>query len=959
MDRKTKGPVEITARMRTLGVLAISVLVLVGCQSFQKTNVLPPRPDQPIGIPDLTKGEGPAVEQAREHDWFLQLGDTRGWAYRNQSNSCDDARQILVTKVPKDSSLNEYLNPGDVILGVNGRYFSKNPIKEFRETSRPTQRAYGAFDVIVWRKGWEKEKLVTLDLRFQRMDFTKGAKPGKADDMNLGPTGARGWMEGLNEHSYVTRQIYVTSVEKRSPADGVLQEGDVILGIGSTEFDSDARKAFGQAIAVAESEQGQGDLRLLRWRDGKTETVTIKLPVFGSPNDKSDAIVKNACDYLISNNIISRGKPLAIPKVVGALALMSTGDPNHMALAKEHVYKIIELTKQSGEYPPVWVFSGWSWGYANLLLTEYYLLTEDANALPAIEKFSTRIAMGQSGVGTWGHNMATSNHGYCNGYGAMNQCGNTCLMSLILAQKCGIDNAEIRQAVRRGQEYLKQFVDLEPEPYGDHPRLLWPAHDDNGKCSSAAVLFSLAEESYAATYYTRMTVASYDVREKGHTGNWWSMLWGPLGAERAGKAGCAAFLHEMAWLHDLERRWDGGFVYQGKVCAGTETTKNWDTTGCRILMYALSRKRLHITGRSGLTDLVAEKDVAGLIEDGCRPPVDTDRHENKYDHLSERELLEKLKSWSPVVRYCAALSLAKKETVNIDSLITMLQAEDRYAKQGACGALRELKRRGKPAVEPLIIALASDDPLVVIHAATALGAIGDKRAVEPLLKMAAGEIKNDPRGIVRRFVIRALCLKSGAFSKTNGLLVDSLDGVDRSLLYPAVERMLQCPSGFELGCVSSTILKKLSFEELQPLWPVLIPKLRNCAMTDIMFASTIRQDIAQILADNKVKEGMSLLVEYFKVQKGHGSRDRSKFIAEQLYKYGASAKPILPELEACIDYFKQPREHVDRGQPGPGDMYKARGSWVVSVIKNIKESKDTPALVSIRPYLEARSKDTK
>ncbi len=64
-------------------------------------------------------------------------------------------------------------------------------------------------------------------------DFTQGdpIPEGATHDWNLGPTGARGWMYSNKMETSEARQIYITKVEKGSPADGVLQPGDVILGI--------------------------------------------------------------------------------------------------------------------------------------------------------------------------------------------------------------------------------------------------------------------------------------------------------------------------------------------------------------------------------------------------------------------------------------------------------------------------------------------------------------------------------------------------------------------------------------------------------------------------------------------------------------------------------------------------------------------------------------------------------
>jgi S1-C subfamily serine protease len=74
-------------------------------------------------------------------------------------------------------------------------------------------------------------------------DLTKGGARDDKHDWTLGPTGARGWIWAWDLETTPSRQVLVTQVDKGSPADGVLEVGDVILGIDGTPFDADARKS--------------------------------------------------------------------------------------------------------------------------------------------------------------------------------------------------------------------------------------------------------------------------------------------------------------------------------------------------------------------------------------------------------------------------------------------------------------------------------------------------------------------------------------------------------------------------------------------------------------------------------------------------------------------------------------------------------------------------------------------
>ena len=138
-------------------------------------------------------------------------------------------------------------------------------------------------------------------------DFTKGESiPANAKhDWNLGATGARGWMFCDKMVTSDARQIAITKVEAGSPADGMLAVGDVLLGVGGKVFSYDPRTELGQALTLAETTAGGGNLRLTRWRAGQTEEIALKLAVLGNysataPFDcpKSKRILELGCEAL-------------------------------------------------------------------------------------------------------------------------------------------------------------------------------------------------------------------------------------------------------------------------------------------------------------------------------------------------------------------------------------------------------------------------------------------------------------------------------------------------------------------------------------------------------------------------------------------------------------------------------------------------------------------------------------
>lgn len=936
-----------------------------------------PGPTKQGRVPDLTKGEGPAVNKAKP-DFYLHCGDVRGWAWQDKDGKCDSARQILITKVPHHDPTASVLKRGDVILGVNGKYFSKNPIHEFRGGSIPAKKTKKPFEVILWRKGWKQAKKIVVDQSIKNPsymipdipgltakgkrsakpvpDFTKGGKKDDKHDWNLGPTGARGWMWGMRLRTDLARQILITKVEKGSPADGILKPGDVILGIGGKKFDSDARIAFGNAITEAEKEKNKGILKLTRWRNGKTETVDINIGVMGTYGPlapmncpKSKKILEKACRY-IAKKKIGEG----IPGYVNALGLLASGDPQYLPMVRDYARNLkVEDAK---------AMSSWNMAYMNIFLAEYYLLTGDKEVFPKIREMALYLANGQSRVGTWGHGNAGPD-GIILGYGAMCQPSLSCAVSLILDQKCGIDEPVVEKAIRKSETFFTTFVNRGNIPYGDGtPRQV---HDSNGRSSWAAVLYDLLDNPEAYAFYARMTIASYGQREEGHTGNYWGMLAGPLGAMRAGPEAAAAFLREQQWFFDLERRWDGGFTYQGGAAmSGAEhTTPGWDTTGARALMYAMSLQKLYLTGKGLKKEkFLKGKELADTLEAGKgyniwlrEGYIDAD----PWDSLSSDELFKKLVTWSFPQRIRAAKALArKKDEDHVPVLTQMLKSKDRDVILGGICGLEYQREKAEPAADALISLLKNNDLWIRFQAGCALCAIGEKvrvKAATAALKAAAEDMPNDPRDMNQTFMCFVL-FGDGLNGSPKGLLRSSTKGVDNALIVAAIKKIITNENGQTRSYVARAV-NKMSFEELSPIWEDLVWAMKNPAPSGIMFNADIREASMNLLGKYRFKEAVPLCAEYIRNMKQHGSQKRITRIMKVLTSYGTEAKSVLPQLYETRKYYKKnwgPGKPMHFPQWATDKFFDGFDTGV----KTIEESTDKPTdLRSLQDFLNSPKKD--
>ncbi|MFZ9937912.1 MAG: DUF6288 domain-containing protein, partial [Luteolibacter sp.] len=426
-------------------------------------------------------------------------------------------------------------------------------------------------------------------------DFTKGdGIPEKArHDWNLGATGLRGWMFTQDFATVAARQIKVTAVAEGSPAHGVVQVGDVILGVGGKPFSYDPRTEFGKALTLAESGKGAGKFVLTRWRAGKQEEVTITLPVLGdysatAPFDcaKSKLILERGCANLAQRMAEPSYNPDPIVRSLNALALLAGGKKEHLPLVKREAQRAADYEGRG--------FRTWYFGYVMMLAAEYRLATGDDSVMPGLRRLALETAKGQSAVGSWGHDFARPD-GRLKGYGMMNAPGLPLTTSLVLARAAGVDDPAITAAIERSLRLLRFYIGKGAIPYGDHGPWM-EGHEDNGKCGMAAVLFNLTNEDEGAEFFARMSLSAHGgERDCGHTGNFFNVLWAMPGVSLSGPHAAGAWMHEFgAWYFDLARRWDGSFAHLGPPEPDFDSYHDWDATGAVLLAYAAPLKNLYI-----------------------------------------------------------------------------------------------------------------------------------------------------------------------------------------------------------------------------------------------------------------------------------------------------------------------------------------------------------------------------
>lgn len=769
-------------------------------------------------------------------------------------------------------------------------------------------------------------------------DFTQGDKipEGAKHDWNLGATGLRGWIFCDQLVTSDARQIVVTQVEKGSPAEGVLAIGDVILGVGGKPFSHDPRTELGKALTLAESEAGQGQLTLTRWRAGSSEEVALKLPVLGTysataPFDclKSKRILEEGCRALARRmDDPSYARSLdAIPRSLNALALLASGDTHHLPLIRREVAWASQYESND--------MATWYFGYVMLLLSEYQLATGDASFMPGLKRLALEAARGQSAVGSWGHKFARPD-GRLYGYGMMNSPGVPLTISLVLARKAGVQDPAVDLAIERSARLMRFYIHKGAIPYGDHHPWI-ETHEDNGKCGMAAVLFNLIDESKGAEFFSRMSVASHgSERDCGHTGNFFNLLWAMPGIAQSGPNATGAWMAEFGgWYFDLARRWDHGYRHQGPPEPEHDSYEGWDATGSYLLAYAMPLKKLYLTGKvEGSVPRLDTTAAQSLVLDG-RGWNNKDRN-GFYDGLSIAQLMERLQSWSPIVRERAAMALGRRKDVPIAPLVEMQGSPNLDARYGASQALTFLRGRSTPAIEALGKSLLHEDLWLRIKAADALAAIGKpaSNTVPQLLEiMARVDTAKDPRGMQQRYLAFAL------FNR-EGMLGRSLENVDRQALYKAVKAGLKNEDGRARSSMGS-VYRHLSLDEIRPLLPAIHEAIMQPAPSGEMFADEIRLEGLRVLAKHHIEEGVAACVKYTREQNPWASELRTPEIMEVLLSYGTHAKVAIADLTRIANYFEN--EEPDF----PKKLMRQKAKTVRETIAAIQASTDSPSLIRL------------
>ncbi len=743
---------------------------------------------------------------------------------------------------------------------------------------------------------------------------------------HLGPTGLFGVTSPTS--------IKITKVREDSPGDGKIKVGDVIVSVGGATFKKNTRRLLADAIDQAETRKAKGVLALTL-KGGKK--VALQLKVLGSYSDtapqdcaKTDAIITQAADYLVKSKKFGRGN-----MNIGLLGLLATGEQKYIDVVKDAIHNAkwakpdIELSLQG-------TYKAWFWGYTNLLLCEYYLLTGDKYVLPAIRAYSVAIAQGRDAAGLWGHRMAdpTINrgqlHGRHYGYGIMNQSSLPLFISLQLADKCGIKHREIQGGIKQTHTFYNSFVGRGTLPYGVHDPYS-KSYNNNGMSGSAAIALSLYGNKRGAAFFSQMSAAAHNVMETGHTGHFFNQLWTGLGANLAGPDTSAAFFKKTRWLHTLNRMWDGNFTYDG--CAYPKPSYSYgggmSSAGSHLLNYCRARRKLYITGRD------ADKSIwlkGEEVDDTIALP------EMDFKSKSDAELLALFAHPMPAVRVQAVWTLRPRKHKLVDSIRKMVKEGSREEKLSACGYFGYKCPPGtaRPSMDDLASVLrdTGKSPRVRATAAWALCWFGQPahKYYNDMLKVVVADESDDPFAALDETLGKSLNVLCPDPYKA-GLVTD------KKLFYAAVGKLLDHKRQSARGSGMSMILN-MPLEDFHFIGDKVMYIIED---KDITYHSYHNPMAAMgkglvVLANLNIDGGIDAAFKIMNAKAGKWGF-KVRMITGVLPKYGANAKPALAKLRA------DPRwNNIEKGRFG--------GAWR-AMVKAIESSTETRKMISVEEAKQA------
>ena len=713
-------------------------------------------------------------------------------------------------------------------------------------------------------------------------DMTKGEKLTRMNSRLVGPLGivCGVWRQrqGTDDETPYIRQLLVLEIEKGSPADGVLKVDDVIIGADGTGAakvplfkGSEIWPMIPIADAINEAEaRDPALLKLLVWRKGVTNTVTIKMDYLGRYSEtapyncpKSKAILRKGIKALYEENKFDSAG-------LGILCLLAADDPTnpdndkYQAKAKEWAHQL----EPEG--------SPWFVGPKLMALSEYYMKTKDETIFPKLVALAEYHAKGVSWFGTCGHRYSEpapdgSDNGRIAGYGPITASGTLGYLGLSLARQAGVNSPAVEKSHEAQRKFFGHFALKSGMGYGEMPYGIGGGADDyNAKLANSGLSLGMDEgKEKEAKYFSKIaTLSSIGRRQYAHGGSFFGQVFHPIGAIQGGVKAAHMQFEEIRWHLDLKRSWDHTRIYDAKGNGYSDHHHG----ATALIFYAAPLKQIYLTGRGQKESLkFTDAEFQELVE---VKNFDASKHINE-------ELLAVMSRYDGMLRGDVADELAARVKANpdasettalIDQLLGIAADENNstHARVGACCSLMMIKNRSREPVKSMknaeiaktMAGLLKDPEAYIRFAGVRVLQHLDHGSVRPHVNEIMDAIIATDRPTFPLDEEDPMRWAHGEMGVMlyNQALSEGLDGVDRSKLIPAMRSLLQTTNGAARR-VSSSILAMLDKEEILALSDLIVDSIQVSSPANAM-GGDAQQNSQAALAKFLFKETLPLSMTY-------------------------------------------------------------------------------------------------
>lgn len=457
---------------------------------------------------------------------------------------------------------------------------------------------------------------------------------------NLGITGLRAQLVADQPQALLIKYVF-----PKSPAEGDVKIGDLIVGAGGVMFKEKHRNGYGEEVFGADGpiaelaqvlEESQSNDRkgklALTLRRGQ-EIVEVELDVgqkYGTYSAsypgacaKSDKILAELLEYLVKHQTEEGSFGDPVHNTFAPLALLASGDAKYLPAVERNVrYHCRETRVNDKRY---FNLINWSYMSAAIVLSEYYLATGEKWVLPELQEVHDHLAKGQylhmsqinpkakqthpdsypkgpkDSHGGWGHNPGFE------GYGPIAMLTGQGALAYSLMHRCGIEID--RQHHDAAYEFLKKGTGKNGYVwYGDQVGGGPDGWADMGRTGASGIANFLSP--YADPAYRERALSHAKVIGKHpqsfpdtHGSPPMGMAYTALAANTDPDS-FRKLMDANRWWFTMAHCTDGSFYYQpNRDNAGYGADARKTASSVVAFIFTIPKQRLVITGRKATSSV--------------------------------------------------------------------------------------------------------------------------------------------------------------------------------------------------------------------------------------------------------------------------------------------------------------------------------------------------------------------